>query len=92
MALFQDIVEHLDSISSRFSAYRWQICIHCDNNSVTLTFYKGGNQINKLEIQVAGHTIVTQTYGEQESWALYKQEVNRLVLFSQAGKMDILLS
>ena len=92
MTLFQNVIEHLESASSRFSAYRWQICIHCGNNSVTLTFYKGGNQVSKLEVQVAGHIVVTQTYGERDSWALYKQEVNKLVLFSQAGKMDILLS
>lgn len=92
--LFQDIVEHLGKMSIIFSAHeKERITIHQGGyNSAVLTFYKGGNQLSRLEVLTADRTIATQTYGERDSWALYKQETKSLILFSHAGRTDIPLS
>lgn len=93
MSLFQDIIEQLGKTQALvFSVFGETIHIHHVYATVILTFHEGENQLSKLQVQISGRMMVTQTYSAKETWALYKQELKTLVLFSHQGKTEIVLT
>lgn len=94
MSLFQDIVNHSVGSPFPYTTADGGMCItRRDGVQVNIQFYPGGSQIHTIKIVTEKKSLIfSQTYSDQEVWALYKQEIGSLVLFSHHGKTEIMLT